>query len=364
MGKSGPGRMFWAPCIILPAAGRMLLDDPFCDLTKTLIETTEKRKYSFGNYCLTQPTAQKRIDWLATAATLGTLLCWSTGPPCIRFLSGQIDSWTQNGLRYGVASAFWLPYLLLCLRRVHFDHQVWRRALIPAGFNVIMQSCWARSVYYIDPGFMSLLSKSSIIWVVISSMVLFADERRLLHSRSLWAGMILCVAGVVGVIVSRGDFAAGATTKGIALVLAAALMWAMYTISVRIAFRHTDVRIGFSVIAIYTTAALMVLALCFGRPGQCLQMNKAGWSVLVVSGVMAIGIAHVMYYFAINRIGATIPSLLQLASPLMVLAISRVWFGEVLNSWQYVFGLLLLAGAALAVKAQQHLGPVKLDSKC
>ena len=77
-----------------------------------------------------------------------------------------------------------------------------------------------------------------------------------------------------------------------------------------------------------------------------------------------VGIAHVLYYFALKRIGATIPSLLQLASPVLVLGISRVWFGEALNSWQYVFGVLLLAGAALAVKAQQHLAPATLDSKC
>jgi drug/metabolite transporter (DMT)-like permease len=63
-----------------------------------------------------------------------------------------------------------------------------------------------------------------------------------------------------------------------------------------------------------------------------------------------------LYYSAIKRIGATIPSLVLLATPFIVLAASSVIFGERLSGSQIVFGLVLLAGAALAIWTQQHLG--------
>jgi len=44
-----------------------------------------------------------------------------------------------------------------------------------------------------------------------------------------------------------------------------------------------------------------------------------------------------------------------LAQPFSVLAISNVVFGESLNALQLLFGVVLLAGSALSIWAQQHL---------
>jgi drug/metabolite transporter (DMT)-like permease len=57
-----------------------------------------------------------------------------------------------------------------------------------------------------------------------------------------------------------------------------------------------------------------------------------------------------------RRIGATIPALVILAQPFIVLTVSYIVFGESLNGLQLLFGLVLLAGSALAVWAQQQLG--------
>jgi drug/metabolite transporter (DMT)-like permease len=56
-----------------------------------------------------------------------------------------------------------------------------------------------------------------------------------------------------------------------------------------------------------------------------------------------------------RRIGATIPALVILAQPFIVLTVSYIVFGESLNGLQLLFGLVLLAGSALAIWAQQHL---------
>ena len=258
-----------------------------------------------------------RIDVAATGACLGALCCWSIGPIFIKYLTGHIDSWTQNALRYSVACGFWLPFLLHSIKRGSFDRRTWSRSLGPAVTNLVMQSLWAKAFYYGGPAFLVLLSKTSILWVAGFSLLFFRDERPLAKSLRFWAGLALSVVGLFGVLYFKGDFEATGATTGIIIVLFGALLWGGYTISIKIAFRNTDSRSGFSVISIYTTVGLWIAAWVFGEPAQ---------AMLVI-----------------------------LVQPLAVVGLSGVAFGEQLNALQGAFGLVLLAGAALSVWAQQHL---------
>lgn len=297
----------------------------------------------------------RKIDITATFACFGALAFWSLGPIFIKYLADYIDSWTQNLLRYSVAFLAWLPFLVFSIWSKRLDKRVWRRAAAPAVANVIMQSLWAAAYYYIGPAFMVLLTKSSILWVAGFSLIFFREERALIKSKRFWSGLVLSVMGVIGVMYCKEDFAANSTLTGIVITLVVALMWAVYTISVRIAFRDIDSRHGFSVISIYTVAGLCVLALLFGKLEDCAKMGAWQWASVVISGVMCIAWGHVLYYAAIRRLGATIPGLVILIQPFIVLAISYVVFRESLSVLQLLFGVILLAGSALAIWSQQHL---------
>jgi drug/metabolite transporter (DMT)-like permease len=80
-----------------------------------------------------------------------------------------------------------------------------------------------------------------------------------------------------------------------------------------------------------------------------------GWTAIVVSGVMSIALAHVLYYAAIRRIGTTIPMLVVLSQPFIVFSMSSVIFHERLNALQLLSGVVLLLGSASSIWAQQHL---------
>lgn len=307
---------------------------------------------------MSESTAKhSQIDMVATAACLGTLCCWSLGPIFIEQLTGHVDSRTQNALRYTVACLFWLPVLLHFMHVGKFDRRTWRLAIVPTVPNVLMQSLWAVIFYYVGPAFAVLLSKTNVLWVAAFSLILFADERPLLRSRRFWSGLALSVIGVFGVLYFKEDFAATQTLTGIILALACAFMWGIYAISVKISLKEIDSRCGFAVISIYTMISLWVVALLLGEPAECLAMPFSGWIAVVVSGVTAIALGHVFFYTAIKRIGATIPSLVILAQPLVVFSISSVVFHERFNGFQLLFGLLLLGGAALSVWAQEHVRP-------
>jgi drug/metabolite transporter (DMT)-like permease len=124
---------------------------------------------------------------------------------------------------------------------------------------------------------------------------------------------------------------------------------------VKVSLHDIDSRCGFAVISLYTVAGLWVGAWAFGAPQESANLGLRAWIAVVFSAVVAIALAHVFYYAAVRRIGATIPVLVILAQPFVVFSISSVVFHERLSGLQLLSGLVLLVGSGLSVWAQQHL---------
>jgi drug/metabolite transporter (DMT)-like permease len=314
---------------------------------------------------MSRTTGIGRIDKAATSASLLALLCWATGPILIKYLTADTDSWTQNALRYSAACLFWLPFATTMALRGTFPRRTWRRALVPALANVGMQSLWAAGFYYLKPAFMTLLTSTSVLWVTSFSMVFFPEERSLMRSPRFWLGLGLSLTGVLGVVYFKADFTTAGMRIGIAIALAEAFMWGVYAVSVKVALRDIDSRSGFSVISLYTTVGLWLCAAFLGDPGHALGMGVGAWAAIVVSAILSIALAHVLFYAAIRRIGATIPMLMNLSLPFIVFGISRFVFHEQLNGMQLLSGVVLLLGSASAVWAQQHLraAPPQVQAK-
>jgi drug/metabolite transporter (DMT)-like permease len=312
---------------------------------------------------MSHPARTSRLDMVATAAILGTLVCWALGPLFIKYFTAFMDSWTQNAVRYSVAGLFWLPFLIHATVRGNFPMKTWRRAILPSFANIAMQSLWAAGFYYIGPALMALLSKTSVLWVAGFSLMVFREERPLVRSVRFWLGLLLSLAGLLGVIAFKDDFAATGTLTGILIALAQAFMWGVYTISVRIAFQDIDSRASFSVMSVYAAVGLSACALLFGQPWRVAELEMRAWIAVIISAVTAIALGHVLYYTAIRRIGATIPMLVLLAQPFIVFSLSSVLFHERLSGIQLLFGGILLAGSGVSVLAQQHLRPSR-DRVC
>jgi drug/metabolite transporter (DMT)-like permease len=296
-----------------------------------------------------------KFDWHATLACLSALACWSVAPIFIKLLTGVLDSWTQNALRYGVACLFWLPFLVAANRNGSFDRRIWKLALLPSAMNIFTQSCFTASFYSIDPAFVDLTGKSSILWIMGISLLLFARERALLKSKRFWSGIVLSATGLLGVIAFHAGFGQRREMTGVAWTQIAAVGWAAYTLTIRVRFANIDSRAGFAVISLYTTAGLTVLAMLFGRTEACWTLSARQWFWVVFSAILGIAISHVLYYAALRRIGAMIPALVMLAVPFCILSLSHWVFGETLTAMQWPFGILLLIGAGLAIWSQEHL---------
>ena len=128
----------------------------------------------------------RKLNTHGTLAAIFALLLWSLWSNFVKFFTTYLDMWTQNLLRYSAACIFWFPFLVFSIRAKKLDASVWRKALVPSIFNIILQSLWAGAFYYLDPAFVALLVKSSIVWTAGFSMVFFVEERVLLKSKSFY----------------------------------------------------------------------------------------------------------------------------------------------------------------------------------
>ena len=295
------------------------------------------------------------IDGIGTAAVLASVLAWATGPIFIRYLKDYLDAPSQNLWRYACSVAFILPFLLWKIKSGKLNNKIWRLAIIPAIANAIMQSLFATSFYYLQPGFGSLLNRSSLIWIGLFSIIFFAQERPLAKSKIFWLGISMSILGICGITFAKGDVSTTTSLIGITLALTASAAWAVYIISVRIAFQDTNPATAFAIISLYTTVGLTPVAFIFGQPSQISKLSTWPLACVIISGIVCICWAHTFYYTAIRRIGTIIPELAILLQPFFVLVFSMVIFKEKLNFYQWTSGLILLVGSMLAILAQRHL---------
>ena len=107
---------------------------------------------------------------------------------------------------------------------------------------------------------------------------------------------------------------------------------------------------------IYTTAGLAVAAVNFRQARAIVRPYGVAVGVYDYKRGFEYCIAHTFYYSSMRRIGATIPAVLLQLSPFATLVLSVPIMGERMNLWQWVSGVVLVAGSILAIWAQEHLG--------
>ena len=109
---------------------------------------------------------------------------------------------------------------------------------------------------------------------------------------------------------------------------------------------------SFGVISFLTSVMLFPLTWIFGKIDTPLHAGvHVNW-ILVVSAVLCITLAHVLYYVAIRELGVALSQTLQLLSPLGALALSAWIFHERLSVAQLWCGAILLFGAFLATQVK------------
>ena len=161
-----------------------------------------------------------------------------------------------------------------------------------------------------------------------------------------WLGVALAVAGVY-LVAGRGAGATPTTLTGDAMTLVALWCWAWYTTGSRaLLVRYSPLQLS--------AYATLVGTLCyapFGVP-DLLELDwgaVSGWTwvALVVSGFLALSVAHIIWYTGVKRLGSARTSVYSNLVPVAAMAVGAVWLGEPLGAARIGGAVLVLAGLVL-----------------
>jgi len=284
------------------------------------------------------------------------MFCWSVVPLFLRYLRDFIhDGWTTNGFRYPVGALLYLPALYIGIKSKSLHPRLWTAAFLPVGVNIVGQTLWAWAPYYIEPGLISFLARSMVVWAAIGSFIVFQDERALMRSPRFWAGMCTALLGL-SCIISFSDWLTSRNTAvGILMIIATGLCWAVYGITMRVNMKTAPVGLSFFVVSLYTSAACLVMMFAWGDPAQVPDLPPKAAAILALSAVVGIAVAHGLYYIAIRSLGVAISTGAAMMAPFFTSAISYFIYDERLAPMQWVGGIILFAGAIVMIWAQQHL---------
>jgi drug/metabolite transporter (DMT)-like permease len=94
-----------------------------------------------------------------------------------------------------------------------------------------------------------------------------------------------------------------------------------------------------------------------GRDGGLAVMTipRGEFLVLLLSGIIGIGIGHVLYYMSIARLGVAASSGVIQLQPFAVAVASAFLFHEALSAAQWASGALAVVGALLMLGVQARL---------
>ena len=287
-------------------------------------------------------------------ALIFSVFCYSTVPLFLKYFTPYLDAWTVNGYRYTVVFFVMLPIIIVYTKDKKYSKKIWKVALIPAFFNFAHQIAWAWSPYFIEPGLIGFLIKSSVIWSIAGSFIIFVDERYLMRSKMFWSGLIIAILGFIGLSYYGNNISLSGTFFGVILVLISSIFMASYGLAVKKYFNETNAIVSFSIIAVYTAIGIVILMFIFGEPNKITEIPVNILFLIALSAFIGINMAHVLFYIALKHIGVTISSSVSLFTAFFTAILSYLIFDEKLTFFHWLTGTLIIIGGLLTILAKNR----------
>lgn len=291
-----------------------------------------------------EPTHRSRTDLLLTIL----VFIWGLNFTVVKAALAEWDPLAFNALRFVLAGAF-----LFAVQRAHAPRaergSIARRdwpALIALGVlgNTVYQVFFILGLDATLAGNSALVLSMTPVFITLLS-VTFRHER---VSPIAWAGVTVSFAGVALVIAGGTRVAfAGHTVRGDLLTLAASLCWALYTVGLSPYVRRYGA-LRMTATTLYIGGAVLALvALPFLWTQEWTRIGVVGWSGLLYGGLLAIGVAYLLWYSGVKAIGSTRTAVYSNLIPAVALVVAWLGLGET-PTWLQIGGALaIFAGIAL-----------------
>jgi len=161
-------------------------------------------------------------------------------------------------------------------------------------------------------------------------------------------GIALSIAGIGIIVLSTAQGQAGdSSVRGDALMLAACVAWAVYTVLLKPYAERIDGITLSAVTMVGGTLPLLVVAIPSLVVAPWGQLSWAGWGAILYSGLGALVVAYLFYYRGVRTLGPTRTAMYANVQPVIALTVAWLTLGETPTIFQVAGAALILGGLVL-----------------
>jgi drug/metabolite transporter (DMT)-like permease len=295
---------------------------------------------------------------IAILTELLAVFLWALGNIFVAYLSMFFDNYTQNFFRF-ISASMVLLFLSLLLKKEDYLNSLRRlnTLSIPIATVFAFQVLIVYGIAFTTPTVATLVTRLSIVFVDILAFYLFPEEKTMFSKKGFIMGTVMSFIGVSGVILTGAGFSPPGEMfiAGVVFLLLASILWAVYTVSIRIVLRDLDPLSATTNIFLFSGIMYLPFSILTGGVYMVLKAEPVVNLMLVVSGVLAIGLANFLNYYAIQKLGASLPANLQILLPVFTGVMSVIVFNEEMHPVKIFFSALTLIGCWMLVRASEQL---------
>ena len=278
--------------------------------------------------------------WTETALSV-MVFVWGVNFVVVKRALTAFDPLVFNALRFAVASIFvWI--VLRARRQTGLPERadVPRIVLLGILGNVIYQGCFILGLDRTRAGTASLvLAITPVLTALLSTVT--GHERPGIRT---WGGATLSVLGIALVTGSGISIEGRDALIGDLILICAAAAWALYTVGARpIVRRYGSIRTTAWTMWVGTVGLWLLAAP--GLPGQrWTGLEWQAWGGLVFSALFAIGLAYLIWYRGVEKIGNTRTAIFSNLTPVVAMAAAALLLGELPSAYALLGAAMTLTG--------------------
>ncbi len=283
----------------------------------------------------------------AHVALLFMVVIWAVNFSVSKLALEQLSPLTFNALRFPLAAAL-LLVALYSRGRIPLPTRAELPRVLALGLlgNLLYQMFFIFGLDRTRAGNASLLLAGTPIITALMSAALGHERVR----PRVWLGVVATFGGIVLVVLGgRGQIEAGhETLVGDLLMFAASIAWAFYTVG----SRPLVEKYGALPITAWTlwigTAGLVAAGIRDTMRTDWQQVSALTWLAVLYAGLLSIGVAYIIWYYGVAKLGNTRTSAYSNVVPVIALAVAWLWLGEVPTTAQLAGTAVILTGVSVA----------------
>jgi drug/metabolite transporter (DMT)-like permease len=290
---------------------------------------------------------ERASEMRAHAALLLMVVIWAVNFSVSKVALQELRPLAFNAVRFPMAAA-----LLLLVLRARGTRLLPERGDVPRVLtlgllgNLLYQMFFILGLDRTRAGNASLLLAGTPILTALLSATLGHERVR----PRVWFGVVATFAGILLVVLGgRVQLEAGRSTlAGDLLMFGASIAWAFYTVGSRPLIERYGA-LPVTAWTLWVGALGLVLA---GLP-QTLRtdwqtVSLLTWIAIVYAGVLSIGVAYIIWYYGVERLGNTRTATYSNVVPVIALAVAWLWLHEVPTAGQLAGTVIILTGVSVA----------------